>query len=415
MPRLSRGPRLYLRRGRVDRKTGRALPDVYFIRDGSFERGTGCGPHSLREAERALAVYIAEKGPAARPSAYSESNPAQVLVAEVLTLYATERAPELADPESTGGRIRALLAWWGDKKLSGVTRTNCRAYVAHRITQPRKAAKTEAGRKRLVTEQGARRELEDLSAAIGYWDGEHHLSPRPKVIMPDKSQEQRDALTRQQAAALLKAARGYRRLEDGRWERLPVLTRARRRHMARFLLVGCYTGTRPGAIMQLLWQESPLQAWVDLDKSMIYRRGKKERETKKRRPVARMPPRLAAHMRRWARIDAARSAALAEEAKRKGEPIPPAIASVVHYADRPVESVRGSFEAIVADAGLAAEITPHWLRHTAATWLMEAGVDPWSASAYMGMTMQVLEDHYGHHRPDYQASVVASPHRGRRA
>jgi len=140
--------------------------------------------------------------------------------------------------------------------------------------------------------------------------------------------------------------------------------------------------------MQLLWCESPHQAWVDLERSMIYRRGKAERETSKRRPVARIPVRLAAHMRRWASIDAKRSLEMAQTARRKGETIPNPITSVIHYGGRPIESVRGSFEAIVADAALSSETTPHWLRHTAATWLMEAGADPWSASAYMGMTME---------------------------
>ncbi len=82
---------------------------------------------------------------------------------------------------------------------------------------------------------------------------------------------------------------------------------------------------------------------------------------------------------------------------------------------RPVESVRGSFEGVVADAGLQPQVTPDWLRHTAATWLMEAGADPWAAAAYMGMTMETLERHYGHHRPSYQAHVAASPRRSKTA
>lgn len=415
MPRQSRGPRLYLRKGRIDGRSGHRLPDLFYIRDGHVERGTGCGPDRLREAERALAAYLAEKGRPARRVAYSPSDPAEVPIADVVALYATERAPKLSDPESAGGRLKVLLAWWGDKHVADVTRSNCNAYVAHRIAQPRRAATTEKGRLRLVTPQGARRELEDLSAALSYWTDEHHLNPRPKVIMPERPPSPRDALTRAQAASLVKAARGFRKTADGAWERLPALTRARRAHMARFILVGCYTGTRPGAIKSLLWRESPLQAWVDLDKAMIYRRGRAERDTKKRRPVARMPQALAAHMRRWAKLDAARSARAAAAAQKAGKDAPPPIASVIHYAGAPVQSVRGSFAAIVADAGLSGEITPHWLRHTAATWLMESGADPWAASAYMGMTVETLERHYGHHRPDYQAAVTSSRRRTKTA
>ena len=73
------------------------------------------------------------------------------------------------------------------------------------------------------------------------------------------------------------------------------------------------------------------------------------------------------------------------------------------FAGSMVEKVRKGFEAIVADAGLPAEITPHWLRHTCCTWLMEADVPAWEAAAFAGMTVKALEDNYGHHRPTHQA------------
>ncbi|MBV9997135.1 MAG: tyrosine-type recombinase/integrase [Caulobacteraceae bacterium] len=110
-------------------------------------------------------------------------------------------------------------------------------------------------------------------------------------------------------------------------------------------------------------------------------------------------------------MDAKANQKAVEAAKAAGDDAPPPIASVVHYAREPVDSVKGSFAAIVADAGLPPEITPHWLRHTAATWLMEAGVPPFEAKGYLGMSMEVLEEHYAHHRPDYQAAVSASPRR----
>ena len=49
--------------------------------------------------------------------------------------------------------------------------------------------------------------------------------------------------------------------------------------------------------------------------------------------------------------------------------------------------------------------TPHTLRHTAATWLMQLGVDFWVASGYLGMTVATLTTVYGHHHPDFQKAV----------
>ena len=45
-------------------------------------------------------------------------------------------------------------------------------------------------------------------------------------------------------------------------------------------------------------------------------------------------------------------------------------------------------------------------RHTAAAWLMQAGVDLWVAAGYLGMTVQALKRTYGHHPPDFLAEAV---------
>jgi hypothetical protein len=50
--------------------------------------------------------------------------------------------------------------------------------------------------------------------------------------------------------------------------------------------------------------------------------------------------------------------------------------------------------------------TPHTLRHTAATWLMQRGVPIWQAAGYLGMSAQILEQTYGHHHPDYMRSAA---------
>lgn len=54
----------------------------------------------------------------------------------------------------------------------------------------------------------------------------------------------------------------------------------------------------------------------------------------------------------------------------------------------------------------AAGVTPHFLRHTAATWLMQRGADPWQAAGYLGMSLNVLLSNYGHHYPDYLSDAV---------
>jgi integrase len=52
-------------------------------------------------------------------------------------------------------------------------------------------------------------------------------------------------------------------------------------------------------------------------------------------------------------------------------------------------------------AKLSGRVTPHTLRHTAATWLMRAGGDRWEAAGFLGMSVEMLDRVYGYHHPDH--------------
>lgn len=405
MSRRSKGPRLYFRAARASKQQA----GFWVIRDGASEIGTGCAHdrlHGPEGAEAQLSAYIASKWTApARPN--GPSDPSDVLIDEVLAYYAQERAPTLADPGAVAARLKALAAWWGEERsLAEVKRSTCKAYVEHRVgMRYAQATRSDEASARRVTDQGARRELEELSAAIGFWIGEHPLTVRPKVWLPDKTESSRDALTRSQAAALLLAAMGWRKGPDGRWRRLEGSQGANRRHLRRFLLMGFYTGTRHTVMLRILWVESAHQAWADLDAGMIYRRGSKERDQRtKKRPVVKIPKRLRAHMERWRRLDEA----AVRKAREAGDDAR-VLSTVIHRNGAPMaDKIRTGFAGVVADAGLDRAITPHWMRHTAATWLMRRGVEVWEASGYLGMSPTMIWKHYGHHHPDYQSGAAAA-------
>lgn len=63
-----------------------------------------------------------------------------------------------------------------------------------------------------------------LSAAIGYWDAENRLLYRPPVWLPPKAETRRNALSRAEVVALLKATLGWRLEPGGRWTRLGAST-----------------------------------------------------------------------------------------------------------------------------------------------------------------------------------------------
>ena len=66
-----------------------------------------------------------------------------------------------------------------------------------------------------------------------------------------------------------------------------------------------------------------------------------------------------------------------------------------------MKSVKTAFKRAVSLSKLEGKVSPHTLRHTAATWLMQIGVSTWEAAGFLGMSEKTLRDVYGHHHPDY--------------
>ena len=65
---------------------------------------------------------------------------------------------------------------------------------------------------------------------------------------------------------------------------------------------------------------------------------------------------------------------------------------------------------------ISGKVTPHTLRHTATTWLMEAGVDKWEAGGFLEMSVEMLDRVCRHHHSDHpKAAARAIGYRPRRS
>jgi integrase len=381
MSRPAKNARLWLEPEERDQEGKLARRATWVIRDGSRKIRTGCIRTDHEGAERALAEYIAKKYTVPRDRG---RHPSEILVLDVLNIYLIDKAPKHSDPSITKARAMILAEFWGDKTLADVNGTTCREYVAYRTAQPRRAAKPEVtGRPaRMVTAAGARRELEDLRSAINHHRTEGLCSEVVGVALPEKSEPRQDWLTHSEAAKLIRSAwRARQRMGEG------ITDRMLGRHLARFILVGLYTGTRHAAICSAAFTPAIGRGQIDLDAGVFYRHRRGSRQTKKRQTPVRLPERLLAHLRRWKRLGIAKRA-------------------VVEWNGKPVTSVRKSFDTAASAAGIGRHITPHILRHTAATWAMQRGSDAWAAAGYLGMSPEVLERVYGHHHPDFQRDVA---------
>jgi integrase len=244
MPQRSKGIRLWLRQAR-----GNERP-AWVIRDGAKQVRTGCAQSELVAAQRILADYIARQY---QPNRSSRA-PSQVRITDILNIYAQDVATTPARPHETAHRLAELAEYWGDRPLSAVNGKTCRDYVQH------------AG-----SPAAARRHLEDFRAAIIHHRREGFCSEVIEVVLPEKSPPRERWLTRAEAARLLWACwRGGQR---------------RRKHVARFILVALFTGTRASAICGAAMEPTPDRGYVDLDEGVFYRRAPAQsRRTSANRP-----------------------------------------------------------------------------------------------------------------------------------
>ena len=381
MPRSAKGSRLWLEPEERDRDGNLVRRAGWVIRDGSRKLRTGCARDDREGAERRLAEYITTKYKVSRERG---RHPSEILVLDVLNIYLADKAKGHVRPEETKQRIFTLADFWLNCTLSDVTGQRCRDYAEWRTGQPVRSCKPNRTNRpaRLVSYAAARRELEDLRSAINYHREEGLCSEIVSVVLPERSEARDVWLMRSEAARIIwKAWRAKQVMGD------KITQRNVGKHIARFILVGLYTGTRHAAICGAAFHPAVGRGYVDLERGVFHRRALGARKTKKKQPPVRLPPRLLAHLRRWQRLGIATHA-------------------VVEWNGKPVRSVRKGFAATVKAANIDKHITPHSLRHTAAIWLMLRGVDVWQAAGFLGMTVQTLMDIYGHHHPDFQREAA---------
>ena len=197
--------------------------------------------------------------------------------------------------------------------MAEVTKQTCRLYAKQRS----RSANT------------IRRELSVLRAAINFAHEEGRITRPVHVELPAPSASRKTWLTREQAARLIRASR----------------TPSARLYMPLFILLGIYTGRRKEAILSLRWHQ------VDLTAELIDFEARGRKQTNKRRGAVRIPPRLLPHLRR---------------ARKRGTDL----GYVLHRNGDRILDVKKGFAGACKRAGLEG-VTPHTLRHTAATWLMQ--------------------------------------------
>ena len=330
MPRPSKGTQLKLHEGK-----GRK--PIYIVLDGERSVSTGCDESDREGAERFLAKYILEKHNSAK--AIDKNNPNAAKIADVLSLE-IRRIAAATMPQKRKIELITVCEnmgdWFGDRLVGELNGELQERYASERM---RVAMKLVDGKRISVTTDvpapaAAYRDLKMLAAAVNRFFKKNvgGVITRFSPVLPDAPKARERWLSRDEAAHLLWTAWRARKgttLADSRG-------RHTLRHVARFILVAVYTGSRHGDICGAALMPSIGRGYVDLDRGIFKRKPDNKKATSKRQPTVPIPPRLLAHMRRWQRLGISRH-------------------SIIEFNGKPITRIRDGWDTLIERAGLATD------------------------------------------------------------
>ena len=204
-----------------------------------------------------------------------------------------------------------------------------------------------------------RKTLSILRAALNWAERKSLIDKAPHIWLPPAPPPKDRRLSREEYERLQNAGRGTN-------------------HLFLFLWLARFTAARAGAILSLDW------GGCDFERRII-RFGGTGRQ--KRRAIVPMHPDLA-----FALI-------IAKEASETDH--------VIEFGGKPVKSIKRAFRTACEKAGLDRTVTPHTLRHTAASWMAEASIPMAEIAAVLGhRDSRTTERIYAKFSPDYLQRAV---------
>lgn len=241
------------------------------------------------------------------------------------------------------------LSWFKDIQAEGLTPTEVRDYITHR------------GYPEGVMASTINRELGLLRACLRFAERERRIERAPIVKALPKAATRVRALSKVQARTLLQAA-----VRRDIWQETA------------FLMLALGTAQRPGAIVDLTWDRAmgdTLDFRVSTPKS------------------SRMKGRAIVPVNKLAK----RALAIAHRHKRGPY--------VLHHDGRKVSRIDRLLRRVGDECGIV--VTPHMLRHTAASLLLQDGVDLLRVSRLLAHANTIVtQTVYFHHQPSWLKDTI---------
>lgn len=326
--------------------------DAFYVQwweDGRARR-ISCRTPDQGEARRFLAEFIA-----GRDAPIIQASPT---IGVILSGYLQDR-----EPRTHSATIRqcceTLKRHLADLPVDLLAKEQVRRYVDERRAAGAQGASAQHRKiVRPLSDGTLIRELGVLRAALAWAVREKWITSAPFVERPSAPQPRERWLTHDEAAKLLAGAGSP--------------------HIQLFIALALYTAARAGALLQLTWERVDLRAGTI---NLGANRGKK------RRAIIPIVPELRGILE------------LAVEAATTQ--------FVIEFGGTPVASIKTGFRAAVRRAELL-NVTPHVLRHTAATWMVQRNVPVSMIAAWLGNSEKMIRNVYGHHSPEWLKQAAAA-------
>lgn len=337
MPKQSQGPRLVKRKGRPN----------WFIRyiddKARQQKDISTGFTNREEAEEKLEEFLRDRRTKRIGLAVMHN---QFTVAQALDDYAHFKMGSKS-AERLSYSIEHLLGFWRDQTIDHVNIETVELYRQKGISSNR-------------AQSTIRRELIDLRSAINHAANMNRVVPIKFPKLPKDAEPRTRWLNEGEFAKLLWAA--------GRNYRAKFTLRI-------FLIIAFYTGARKSAIMELEWNQ------IDFANNTMNFNKQGVEQSNKQRAFIPMPP----EVRRFLLRRYERYGHLAQ--------------FVFHQKKKPnirVKHIDKGFRAAVKLAGFT-DVTPHTLRHTRISLLLQSGERQINVSNYVKVSQPTIDKVYGHH------------------
>jgi integrase len=325
---------------------------VRWWEDGAWKRvSTGTGDQ--REAQVYLAQFLAGRGTPAAPKSPT--------VSVILDAYLADRKAVVVPRgfETLQTNLKALKRHLGDLEPDHLTKERVRFYRRQRTAEGYEVGKARARRTKPIKDGTILRELVTLRASLRFAKTEKWIVEVPYIEVPPQPKPRDRWLSRDEADRLLEASLAL--------------------HVRTFLAVCLYTAARAGAVLQLTWDRVDLAGGLIDFGNVVGGKG---------RAVVPMAERLRPYL-----IEARQAATCP---------------FVIEHGSAAVGSVKTGVRAAARRAQVVG-VSPHVLRHTAATWMAMKGVRIEEIARMLGHSdPRVTWRTYAKYSPDYLREAVAA-------